>query len=143
MSAIKLKFNLLSTDSTKPLRFRCRIDGQESCSIVPGDMTTVECLLNDDSSEHVLEFVLENKQPTDTVINDNGEIIKDAVVKISNIEFDDIAIGHNIINLFEYTHDFNGTKELTTEKFFGTMGCNGTAKLTFTTPIYLWLLENM
>jgi len=45
--------------------------------------------------------------------------------------------------LATYTHDFNGTKELTQEKFYGVMGCNGTVSLKFATPIYLWLLENM
>ena len=42
-----------------------------------------------------------------------------------------------------YTHDFNGTQPEIEDTFFGEMGCNGTVSLRFTTPIYLWLLENM
>jgi len=47
------------------------------------------------------------------------------------------------VKLAQYQHDFNGTGNPTIDKFYGEMGCNGTVSLKFTTPIYLWLLENM
>jgi hypothetical protein len=43
----------------------------------------------------------------------------------------------------KYQHDFNGTGKLTTQNFYGELGCNGTVSLKFSTPIYIWLLENM
>jgi hypothetical protein len=42
-----------------------------------------------------------------------------------------------------YTHNFNGTRPEITDTFFGIAGCNGTISFSFSTPIYLWLLENM
>jgi hypothetical protein len=38
---------------------------------------------------------------------------------------------------------FNGTSEVTEDKFYSELGCNGTVSLKFTTPMYLWLLEHM
>jgi hypothetical protein len=44
----------------------------------------------------------------------------------------------------EYHHDCNGTaQQVILDKFYREMGCNGTVSLKFTTPVYLWLLENM
>jgi hypothetical protein len=42
-----------------------------------------------------------------------------------------------------YHHDTNGSTAPVTDSFYGTMGCNGRVEMRFTTPIYLWLLENM
>jgi len=42
-----------------------------------------------------------------------------------------------------YVHDFNGTGKFVNKQFFGEMGCNGTVELKFSSPFYLWLLENM
>jgi hypothetical protein len=99
--------------------------------------------LNDSDGEHELKFVLKNKTIDHTQINEAGEIIKDACLTITDVTFDDIALGHTFIEKATYTHDFNGTQKEITENFYGSMGCNGTVKLAFTTPIYLWLLENM
>ena len=37
----------------------------------------------------------------------------------------------------------NGTQPEIADNFFGIAGCNGTISFRFSTPIYLWLLENM
>jgi hypothetical protein len=62
---------------------------------------------------------------------------------VSNIQFDGIDCQYLTTTLAQYQHDFNGTGNPTIDKFYGEMGCNGTVSLKFTTPIYLWLLENM
>lgn len=98
---------------------------------------------NADDGKHVLRFVMKNKTLSHTQIDATGNIVKDAVITITNLTFDEIALGHAFIELAEYTHDFNGTRAITTDKFYGVMGCNGTLSLGFTTPIYLWLLEKM
>ena len=59
------------------------------------------------------------------------------------VEFDDIEIDQIVSELAEYHHNFNGTQPAIVDQFYGEMGCNGTLRLEFTTPIYLWLLENM
>lgn len=99
--------------------------------------------LVDEDGGHQLEFIMQNKTTTDTVIDENNNIIKDARLVISDLAFDEIALNQMFIDHAVYTHDFNGTHALIQTKFYGEMGCNGTVKLDFTTPIYLWLLENM
>jgi len=96
-----------------------------------------------DGAEHELKFVLKNKTQDHTKVDDAGNILKDSVVQIKNLKFDEIEIGHMFYEQAVYCHDFNGNGPATEEKFYGTMGCNGTVSLKFTTPMYLWLLENM
>jgi hypothetical protein len=64
------------------------------------------------------------------------------VVTVGSFEFEDINVNQIVQDLAVYTHDFNGSATKTQDKFFGSMGCNGTLSLKFSTPIYIWLLEN-
>jgi hypothetical protein len=96
-----------------------------------------------DNVEHELKFVLTNKTQAHTTVDEFGNILKDSVVEIKNIKFDEIELGHMFFEQAVYYHDFNGNGPATEEKFYGIMGCNGTVSLKFTTPMYLWLLENM
>ena len=98
---------------------------------------------DDDGGEHELRFVVKNKLPEHTKIDEQGNILSDAVITIGNLKFDEIELNHDIYDHFEYKHNFNGTGPETVDKFYGTVGCNGTLSLKFTTPMYLWLLENM
>lgn len=98
---------------------------------------------DDDERDHELKFVLKNKTQSHTKVDEAGNILKDSVVEIKNIKFDEIELGHMFFEQAVYCHDFNGNGPATEEKFFGTMGCNGTVSLKFTTPMYLWLLEHM
>ena len=103
----------------------------------------VEYEFEDDDSEHQLRFVLKNKLPEHTSVDELGNIQSDARIYIDNIQFDEIDCDQIVCESAEYSHYFNGTSADTQEKFYGEMGCNGTVSLKFTTPIYLWLLEKM
>lgn len=96
-----------------------------------------------DDVEHELKFVLKNKTQAHTTVDESGNIVRDSVLEIKNLKFDDIELGHTFYEQTVYCHNFNGTGPETQDKFFGTMGCNGVVVLKFTTPVYLWLLENM
>jgi hypothetical protein len=96
-----------------------------------------------EESEHVLTFEMSGKKPGHTTLDAEGNIINDAVLNISDIAFDDIGLGHMFTEVTKYHHDHNGTTESITQPFYGVMGCNGRAEMRFSTPIYLWLLENM
>ena len=104
---------------------------------------TVSYEFNDDDGDHELKFVLKNKQLEHTTVDSDGKIISDAVLTINNISFEDIACQYLTTKLAEYQHNFNGTGAATQQKFYGSMGCNGTVTLKFSTPIYIWLLENL
>ena len=104
---------------------------------------TVSYEFSDCDADHELRFVMKNKTVDHTKVDESGVIVKDACLVISDLAFDEIALGHMVTEKTEYTHDFNGTGSLIQDKFFGKMGCNGVVSLKFTTPVYLWLLENM
>ena len=108
------------------------------------ELTPITIDVNDDvDTNHELKFVLKNKTQDHTKVDEQGNILSDAMLSISNIAFDEIKLGHMFIEQTVYHHDMNGSQDLTEFQFYGSMGCNGYVSLKFATPIYLWLLENM
>ena len=97
----------------------------------------------DNEGNHELRFVLKGKMSGHTKIDDQGNIVKDATLQLSNITIDGIDITQLFQEKSVYTHDFNGSQPEIQDKFYGTAGCNGVISFQFTTPIYLWLLEHM
>lgn len=93
--------------------------------------------------DHQLRFIIKNKLPEHTTIDENGAIIKDACVSINNIKIDDFDITEVFTQCSVYTHDFNGTQPTVQGHFYKHCGCNGSVEFKFTTPFYLWLLENI
>ena len=87
-----------------------------------------------------------------TVINDKGDILKDQLLHIKNIEIDEIDIGALV---FEGTYTprypepwatqqrVSGNKLEETLKNVTQMGHDGEWKFTFSSPFYMWLLENL
>jgi hypothetical protein len=107
------------------------------------DCQPLEFEVNDAEGEHELRFVLKNKTHEHTQVDASGNIVADSSIIISDLAFEEIELKQIFYDRTVYTHDFNGTGTETHDKFYGTMGCNGTVSLKFTTPIYLWLLESM
>jgi len=106
--------------------------------------TKILCNIDDDvERDHVLNIVMSGKTIQDTVLDSNGNILEDKLVLFSNFEIDDINIDQIIDQQAKYQHNFNGTKQDIQDTFYKTMGCNGVVTLKFSTPVYLWLLENM
>jgi len=94
----------------------------------------------EDDKEYKLNFTLYNKSKNDTVVKD-GKIVKDTVVKIKQLELDDVDVTSILstdTEKFYYTHE-DGTKN----PFYDTMGVNGTSTVEFATPFYQWLLETL
>ena len=111
----------------------------------PGlEPTIVEYKFNDsEEQEHTLVFEMKNKLPEHTKIDETGQILQDRCINIADLMFDKIELGHLFTENARYLHDHNGTTEPLIDKFYGVMGCNGRVEMQFSTPIYLWLLENM
>jgi hypothetical protein len=100
--------------------------------------------ISDDDGKHELKFVLKNKTDQHTKIDEQGNIVTDATITISDLAFEEIELKQIFVEHATYQHTFNGTSDTEIiDKFYGVMGCNGTVSLKFTTPIYLWLLESM
>jgi hypothetical protein len=144
MDKTTIAFDLTSSDYTAALGFEILLDDKVLLSIEHvKEPTPVSVEINDDEAEHEFKFVMKNKTPEHTVIDDDGNIITDAMLSIGNVAFDGIKLGYLLTEHSVYHHSFNGSQDPIKDKFYGNMGCNGHVSLRFTTPMYLWLLENM
>lgn len=143
MEKIKISFTVDSTDYSAPLLLEVFVGDQEIYHDHIKELTPVQAEVELESGEWNLSFVMSNKQTAHTLVDVDGNIIKDARLKISDIKFDDIPLGQTFIDHSVYHHDFNGTQTAVQDKFYGEMGCNGRLILNFSTPIYVWLLEHM
>ena len=144
MQTVKFNCVVSSTDFTVPLGMEIWLDNHKFFDQDHIDQTyNIQHEISDDDGEHELRFVLKNKQSDHTQVDAEGNIVSDATITVSDIEFDGIDCDYLTTTLAQYQHDFNSTGNLTVDKFYGEMGCNGTVTLKFSTPIYIWLLENM
>ena len=140
-----ITFNLATTDATAELGFEVWIDQRKVLDVDHVKETQPVSVELDDQDDiaHELRLVLKNKTAEHTRIDEHGNILEDARLRITDVTFDEIQLGHIFVEQAVYTHEFNGHGQYTKEKFYGEMGCNGTVILKFTTPMYLWLLEHI
>lgn len=141
---IKISCTVDSTDYSVPLGMRISLDNvvvYENSHV--SHETQIQHDLADDDGEHELTFELFGKTHEHTQIDDAGNIVSDAMLSVKDIQIDGMDINYLVHTMTVYHHDFNGTQAPQQNKFFGSMGCNGSAKFKFTTPIYIWFLENM
>lgn len=141
---IAFAYQVQTTNNDIPLGLRVTLD---QVTIFETAHVTETVQLNHEMSdadgEHELTFELFGKLPEHTKITETGEIVSDALLEINNITLDGIDLDQFFQSLAVYQHDFNGTQPPQQDRFYGHIGCNGTVTLKFTTPVYLWLLENM
>jgi hypothetical protein len=98
------------------------------------------------TDEATLAIELVNKTYQDTVQNeDQTAIVKDMLLNIVGIEIDDINLGQVPFQKGQYhTAEpvvFNGVTTQVVENCVN-LGWNGSWRLTWTNPFYIWLLEN-
>jgi hypothetical protein len=144
LETVQISFDVETSNSECPLGVQVWLDSsllldnphvQEKIAFVHD--------MSDNDGEHQLRIVLLGKTADHTQVDEAGNIIKDATLQISTLTIDGIDINQLFLDRCVYTHDFNGTQTEIKDTFHGTAGCNGTIVFEFTTPIYLWLLENM
>jgi hypothetical protein len=143
-NTVKISCVIDTTDHNSALGLEIWLDDQQIFNQDwVTDPQTISYEFSDLDADHELRFVMKNKTVDHTKVDESGAIVKDACLIISDLAFDEIALGHIVTEKAEYIHDFNGTGSLTQHKFFSEIGCNGVVSLKFTTPVYLWLLENL
>ena len=144
MQQCQLSLEIDTTNSLVPLGIEVWVD---KIQILDNSHVTqlipVAHVMDETEQSHELRIILKNKLPEHTQIDDQGRIVSDARLVISNVMFDQIPLGQILIDRAVYQHNFNGQKDTVQEKFYGQMGCNGTVSLQFNTPVYVWLLENL
>jgi len=143
-STTNITFCVAPTNPIAGLGFEAWLDDQIMFDISSVRQSTeISISVPDEDAEHVLKLVLKGKCADHTTVDSDGNILSDSVLTISDMAFDGIPLGQIVYDNTIYTHDFNGSSHSIEDQFFGIMGCNGAVTLKFSTPIYLWLLENM
>lgn len=140
----KISFDIATSDNTAAIGIAVWVD--DTCLYQTDHLMEskhIDHAVSDDDGEHELRIVISGKTAEHTKIDEHGNIIKDVVVNIPTVTIDDIDVDQLFNEKCVYTHNFNGTQPEIQDTFYGAAGCNGTISFRFTTPIYLWLLENM
>jgi hypothetical protein len=139
-----MSFDIETSDATCPLGIEIWLD---DAVLLHNDHVQEKISfshdISDDDGEHKLRIVMFGKTSDHTQVDESGNIVKDATLKISNVVIDGLDVNQLFLERCVYTHDFNGTQSEIADTFHSIAGCNGTVNFEFTTPIYLWLLENM
>jgi len=144
MSVSKLVFQITPSDPDAGLHFQMMFDTSVIFSDVIDNVATVTHEFDDNTNtEHNIKFIMSGKKSHHTTVDAQNQIVKDAVLTISNIEINNIDLDFVYFKHCTYSHDFNGNGPVVSENFFGTMGCNGSVDFKFSTPVYLWLLEHV
>lgn len=144
MYQTKITFQAEPTDANSPIGFEAWVNDHliYDTSALTGPRQ-IDYDIDGDDASHQLRFVLKHKAGSQTQLDENNRITRDSCITVKNVCMDGINIDVLMNEKAVYQHDFNGTGPSTQEKFYGTMGCNGTVTLDFTTPIHVWLLDNM
>jgi len=143
LDKVNISFEIASNDYSVPLCFSLLCGNDPLVKI---ESVTEKTKINIDTDiEHgnqQLKFVLSDKKPMHTVIDNDGNIVSDVYLSIIDFQINNIDLGYAFIKHCVYHHDFNGTQDKVEDKFYGTMGCNGTVIFEFNSPFYIWILEN-
>ena len=87
---------------------------------------------------HEIRVMLMNKNGRRDTILEDGKIVKDMLLTVDSILLDDIDLGFIINTKGNYKTD-----EGVEHPNMTSLGWNGTWTLPFTSPVYMWLLENL
>ena len=154
---LKFKLELYATMWDRPPHAEI-IVGDKSC--FKGDITGTEekpDLIEfeaelEEGKESSLVIKRTNKGKNQTVVNEKGDILKDQLLHTKSIEIDDIDIG-GLIYEGVYTPTYPepwatqqkdaGVELQESFKNVTKMGHDGEWKFTFSSPFYMWLLENL
>ena len=154
---LKFKLELYATMWDRPPHAEILIGDK---SHFTGDITGTEDKPDVVEFEHEFtegeksELIIERsgKLANQTVVNDNGDILKDQLLHIKSMEIDEIELGA-LVYEGVYTPDYpepwasqqrQAGSELTESfKNVTCMGHNGKWAFKFESPFYMWLLENL
>jgi hypothetical protein len=144
LETINISFDIETSDAECPMGVEIRLD--DTVLLINNhvqEKIAFNYNIRDNDGEHKLQVVLSGKTTDHTKVDEAGNIVKDVTLQISNVVIDEIDINQLFLDKCVYTHNFNGTQPEIADTFHGVAGCNGTISFEFSTPIYLWLLENM
>lgn len=141
MEKLPIKIIVGSEWFNKPPKCRITVNKQELFFGEVSEDTVVEDTVTlEPDSEYQLGIELLDKNKYDTQIDSNGNITKDTLLKLKLIELDDIDVLPTAsLNQTSFYYEHDGEKT----PLYNVMGRNGTSIIKFTTPFYIWLLDNI
>jgi hypothetical protein len=155
---LKFKLELYATMWDKPPHAEILLNDK---SYFKGDITSTEenkpTVIEfeqdlEEGKEYSLTINRSGKDKGQAIVNDNGDVIKDQLLHIKGIEIDEIALGGLVyegIYLPEYPEPWAtqqreaGKKLEESFKNVTCMGHDGKWQFKFSSPFYMWLLENL
>ena len=141
MEKCQLKF--VAQSNHPDLRLTVELDNNIFFDGTLSEQKEIVCPFNDDNTVHQLSIAMSGKRVDHTEIDQQGNILRDHWIDISNVELDGIPIDPVFLKNSQYWHSFNRAEPHQADVFWGVMGCNGTVRFEFQGPVYMWLLENM
>lgn len=145
MSKETLNFSVSPTDSSVPLKLSMWVNDQ-CCwpETVIDKQTAISYEINDEEDvKYTVKIVMSGKTDEHTKIDEQGNIVKDALLEFKGFELMGIDIDTVMYKTAKYRHNHNGHSDEVEQNFAFAMGCNGTVTFEFSTPVYMWLLENL
>jgi hypothetical protein len=152
---LKFRVGVSGTYWDKKPKYSIAINGIEYASgeiTAPSGVTEyIEFGVELEEVAHRLEVSLLNKENSDTVkgptdASGNFTIANDMLLNVEHIEIDDIDIGHLRFSKSYYEpvkkQLYNGAVVTRIDQCVN-MGWNGAYILEFSSPFYIWLLENL
>jgi hypothetical protein len=154
---LKFKLELYATMWDKPphaeimINDKCFFSGDITGTDLKPDTIVFETELGQDK-DYNFTIIRSGKNKNQTMVNDKGDILKDQLLHIKSIEIDEIDIG-GLVYEGIYTPQYPepwatqqreaGVELRESFKNVTQMGHNGKWEFKFTSPFYMWLLENL
>jgi hypothetical protein len=149
--ALNFKITLSGTFWEKRPKFSIWIDDTkiQDGEITSAEHQTIEFSQELSETDHQLKIRLENKEDTD-VLKDNYDdpvnfkVLNDMMLHIKDIMIDDISLGHLLWKATYYPDEKKIIDGKEIESLTGCvdLGWNGSYVISFSSPFYIWLLEN-
>jgi len=154
---LHFKIGLSGSSTKKQPEFKISVNNTEFVSAqLIGDANVTEYFEFDasvDEGECSLVIELVNKSMYDTVLDASGNIVEDLLLNIDSVEVDEIDLGSLLWTASDYRPNYpekhklkvtqSGQKLPESVKNCVNLGWNGSWILSFTSPFYIWLLENI
>ena len=145
MNTSQLTFDIVPSNPSNPIGAEVWVNNQKVADYqaINQSQQISHAFEDEVEQQHCVKIVVKNKTSAHTKVNEAGEILSDSLVNINNFEIDGIEMDQIVYQKAVYRHSFNGSSPEISDSFHGPAGCNGSIEFEFSTPAYLWILENM
>jgi hypothetical protein len=103
---------------------------------------TIKKKINLQNADHKLHIEVANKNESNTIVDENFNVVQDSLVTLTSIELNEIEVLPLIYHSSIQSFYINNQKDQILHKIVE-LGHNGTWEFCFKTPIYDWMLESL